>query len=318
MPESAATSARQPKSARHCAIVVTYQPDPTALLKLLGPLDREGDFIVIDNGSDAIAGLEASIRAYPRCLAVEKLDSNIGLALALNRGIEWARAQGYGFVLLFDQDSRPGDLFAEGLRAALDRAEGASETSVAAVGPRIMNPQTMRQTPFKVFDRLFARSNRRFLGLRSEYHADFLITSGTLIPMGVIERVGLMKEDYFIDNIDLEWCFRAKSLGYALIGTDAAILYHAIGERSDHPWVKSGRVAQHKPARTYYSSRNRVHLYGAAYAPRGWVLRDIPRFALKALWLLITSKQRREYAQNIRRGISDARSLSRRVESLSR
>jgi rhamnosyltransferase len=118
-----------------------------------------------------------------------------------------------------------------------------------------------------------------------------------------------MKESYFIDNVDLEWCFRAKSLGFDLVGTDAAVLYHAIGERSSNLLVKVGLLAQHNPSRIYYSSRNRVHLYGAAYPPLGWKLRDMIRFTLKASWLLISSGQRRQYFQNIRSGIRDAKTL---------
>ena len=59
-----------------------------------------------------------------------------------------------------------------------------------------------------------------------------------------------MKESYFIDNIDLEWCFRAKSLGFDLVGTDAAVLYHAIGERSSNPLVK-GRANRSAQSLTY-------------------------------------------------------------------
>ena len=296
---------------RHCAIVVTFEPDPTALLKLISQLDKEGDFLIIDNGSGNIDELAPSLRAYSHCRAIEKLGENIGLALALNRGIDWARSAGYSHVILFDQDSRPGDLFAAGLFAALKRAKSTSGRPIAAVGPRIMNPQSMRQTPFKLFNRLLGRSNRRYHGLSHDFQADFLITSGTLIPLEVLDEVGAMKADYFIDNIDLEWCFRVKARGYDLIGTDSAILYHAIGERSAHPWVRAGLIAQHNPTRTYYSSRNRVHLYGSSYAPLGWKLRDIPRFALKAVWLLLSSSERRAYADNIRRGINDASELSR-------
>ena len=119
-----------------------------------------------------------------------------------------------------------------------------------------------------------------------------------------------MKESYFIDNVDLEWCFRAKSLGFDLVGTDAAVLYHAIGERSSNPLVKAGLFAQHNPSRTYYSSRNRIHLYGVAYSPLGWKLRDMIRFVLKASWLLVTSGQRRQYLQNICSGIRDAKTLA--------
>ncbi len=304
------TSAVQNSRQGHCAVVVTYEPDATALLKLLAQLDKEGDFIIVDNGSAAIDELEPSILVYKGCRAIEKLGANKGLALGLNRGIEWVRERGYRFVLLFDQDSRPGDQFSQGLLAALKRAEGTSGRRVAAVGPRIINPQTLKQTPFKLFNRLVGRANRRYHALRSEYQADFLITSGTLLPVEVIEQVGAMREDYFIDNIDLEWCFRAKSLGYDLIGTDSALLYHAIGERSDHPWVRSGMMAQHKPERTFYSSRNRVHLYRKDYAPLGWKLRDFPRFALKALWLILFSSQRFDYASNMLRGIKDAKGLS--------
>ena len=308
MPSSSKISAAA-KPNRYCAVVVTYNPDLTALLKLLGQLEKDSDFIVVDNGSENIEELAASIEVYSRCRAVEKMDDNIGLSRALNKGIAWVKEHGYEFVFLFDQDSRPGDLFAQGLISALERASKFSSKGVAAVGPRIMNPQSMKQTPFKLFNRLLGRTNRRFEGLRTEFKADFLITSGTLIPLSIIDAVGPMRDDYFIDNIDLEWCFRAKALGYDLVGSDASILYHAIGERSDHPWVRAGIIAQHNPSRSYYSSRNRVHLYGADYAPLGWKLRDMPRFALKALWLMLSSAQRSSYFTSIRRGIRDARTL---------
>ena len=118
-----------------------------------------------------------------------------------------------------------------------------------------------------------------------------------------------MKESYFIDNVDLEWCFRAKSKGYELVGTDAAILYHAIGERSSNPFVRAGIIAQHSPQRSYFSSRNRVHLYGMNYSPTGWKYRDIIRFIIKTIWLLITSPDRKEYCKNIFLGIKDAKLL---------
>jgi rhamnosyltransferase len=308
---SSSNALTAPKPSRHCAVVVTFNPDLTALLKLLSQLEKDSDFIVLDNGSKNIDEVAASIEVYSRCRAIEKIGENIGLARALNKGIAWVKEHGYEFVFLFDQDSRPGDMFARGLIEALERASKLSKKGVAAVGPRIMNPQSMKQTPFKLFDRLIGRTNRRFEGLRTEFEADFLITSGTLIPLTIIEAVGAMRDDYFIDNIDLEWCFRAKAMGYDLIGSDASILYHAIGERSAHPWVRAGLIAHHNPSRSYYSSRNRVHLYGVDYAPLGWKLRDAPRFALKALWLFLSSRQRFDYFSSIRQGIRDAGTLPR-------
>ncbi len=299
----------KPASQNSCAAVVTYRPDITALLKLLGQLNKETHFLVIDNGSPDIEHLAESIMVYENCLELIRLDENEGLARALNIGIDYARNAGYEYIFLFDQDSSLCDLFVERMIGAYQDAEQHAHKGIAAVGPRIINPQTMRQTPFKLFNRLLLRTDRHFANTRTHFVADFLITSGTLIILKHVEEIGTMKESYFIDNVDLEWCFRAKSMGFDLIGTDDAVLYHLIGERSLNPLVRAGIMAQHNPSRTYYSSRNRAHLYTVRYSPLGWKVRDMVRFALKAGWLILSSTERKAYWQNIRSGIRDAKSL---------
>ena len=295
---------------RSCAIVVTYRPDITALLKLLGQLNKETDFLVIDNCSPDIGRLAESIIVYERCQDLIRLDENEGLAKALNIGISWTIENNCDYVFLFDQDSSLCDLFVSRMIGAYHDANKQSKHGIAAVGPRIINTQTMRQTPFKLFNRFMLRSDRFFADTKSHFIADFLITSGTMLILKHIEEIGCMKESYFIDNVDLEWCFRAKSKGFDLMGTDDALLYHAIGERSISPLVRAGIMAQHNPARTYYSSRNRTHLYTVPYSPLGWKIRDMIRFSLKASWLLIFSQDRKQYWDNICSGIRDAKSLS--------
>lgn len=293
-----------------CAIVVTYNPDITALLTLLGQLNKETDFVVIDNGTPEIEYLEKSITVYDRCKKLVKLQNNEGLARALNIGIEYALENNCAYVFLLDQDSSLCDLFVSRMIAAYEDANQYSPKEIAAVGPRIINPQTMRQTPFKIFNRFMLRTDRVFANSETHFVADFLITSGTLLILKHIDEIGGMKESYFIDNVDLEWCFRAKSLGFDLVGTDEAVLYHAIGERSLSPLVRAGIMAQHNPSRAYYSSRNRTHLYSVDYSPLGWKLRDMVRFFIKAGWLLLSSTDRKQYWHSIRSGIRDAKSLS--------
>ena len=295
---------------RSCAIIVTYNPDFTALLKLIGQLKKETDFIIVDNGTLDIPYIEESINVYNRCREIICLKKNEGLAKALNIGIHWCLKKEYEFVFLFDQDSSLCDLFVDRMINAFYDASGKAGKNIAAVGPRIINPQTMRQTSFKLFNKFIFRSDRKLTEKSSHYVADFLITSGTLLVLETIEVIGDMKESYFIDNIDLEWCFRAKSKGYELVGTDDAILYHAIGERSSNPLVRSGIIAHHNPKRSYYSSRNRVHLYGVDYSPAGWKYRDILRFLIKATWLLLTSRDRKLYCKSIVSGIKDAKLLA--------
>ena len=296
-----------PKS---CAIIVTHNPDITALLELSAQLKKETDFIIVDNGTHGISTIVESITVYEKCKTVIFLDENEGLAKALNIGIAWALKQNYDFVFLFDQDSSLCDLFVKRMIDAFFDASEKTKLNIAAVGPRIINPQTMRQTNFKLFSRFIFRSDIKLAKSSSHYFADFLITSGTLLYLDALASIGAMKESFFIDNIDLEWCFRAKSKGYELIGTDEAVLYHAIGERSSNPLVRAGIMAQHNPQRSYFSSRNRVHLYSVDYSPAGWKYRDICRFILKAMWLLITSRDRKDYFKNILSGIKDAKLLA--------
>ena len=296
-----------PKS---CAIIVTHNPDITALLELSAQLKKETDFIIVDNGTHGISAIVESITVYEKCKTVIFLDENEGLAKALNIGIAWALKQNYDFVFLFDQDSSLCDLFVKRMIDAFFDASEKTKLNIAAVGPRIINPQTMRQTNFKLFSRFIFRSDIKLAKSSSHYFADFLITSGTLLYLDALASIGAMKESFFIDNIDLEWCFRAKSKGYELIGTDEAVLYHAIGERSSNPLVRAGIMAQHNPQRSYFSSRNRVHLYTVDYSPAGWKYRDICRFILKAMWLLITSRDRKDYFKNILSGIKDAKLLA--------
>jgi rhamnosyltransferase len=293
-----------------CAIVVSFNPDVAVLVNLARQLDRNDcDYVLVDNGSGNIEDFADTLLACARCKALIRLDENRGLAAAINIGLLHLRDVGCRFAVLFDQDSHIGPTYCRDILEAWEEAVAISGDRVAAIGPRLQDPDTGRRTPFREFDRMFFRSDRRVTENSSLYHTGFLISSGTLVPIAVLADVGLMRDEYFIDNIDVEWCFRARSLGYELYGTDRAVLYHRIGEPSDNLLVRHGILVKHSPLRSYYSTRNRINLYRQRYAPLGWKVRDFCRFVLKSLWLLVFSAQRRDYWRNIRRGIDDARTM---------
>lgn len=291
-----------------CAVVVTWQPDIAMLLTLLDQLACQSCHIwVIDNGSANADSLDAAVSSRTS-VTLLRWNENKGLAAAMNAGLRLALDNAYPFVFLFDQDSTITDGFCAGMLNAWQRAAAVSTLPVAALGPRLQDPHSGRLTPFRLF-RPLQRSDRQVAGIADLFQADFLISSGCLFSQAALASIGQMKESYFIDNIDLEWCFRARNKGFALFGTDAATLLHAIGEPSSNPLVRAGWVVQHSPLRSYYSTRNRLHLYRQDYVPLSWKVRDCVRFALKSLWLLLGSRHRREYWRQIRRGIRDAGKL---------
>lgn len=42
-----------------------------------------------------------------------------------------------------------------------------------------------------------------------------LITSGMLIPLSLFGKIGMFREDYFIDSVDHEFCLRARAVATA-------------------------------------------------------------------------------------------------------
>ena len=88
-----------------CAVIVTYRPSPTTVDHLSNVLPQVQGLVVVDNGSnkDELGPLQAASSALGFHL-IEN-GENLGVAEALNQGIQWAKSQGYLWVTLFDQDS---------------------------------------------------------------------------------------------------------------------------------------------------------------------------------------------------------------------
>src|ERR1700736_938665 len=92
--------------ADECAIVVTYHPDAAFAVRLNSLSPQVGTIVIVDNGSaDAERKMLREAAADPKVDLVFNLE-NVGLARALNIGIQRAHALGYSRVLLLDQDSR--------------------------------------------------------------------------------------------------------------------------------------------------------------------------------------------------------------------
>lgn len=294
-----------------CALIVTWEPDVTILRALVEQLLADDcPCRIIDNGSSNAGVIRRAFRHLPEeHFSATWLSENIGLAAALNRGLEQAVAEGCEYALLFDQDSGIDERFSRAMLDAFRQASALTTRTLAALGPRLQDPDSGRRTPFRVFDRWLFRSDRRIADDLPFFETGFLVTSGTLLDLSCLPDIGLMREDYFIDNIDLEWCFRATARGYAVMGTDRAILHHRIGEPSGRWLVRRGWVVEHSPLRCYYSTRNRLHLQRQPHAPGGWVWRDRIRFVLKSAWLLLCTDQRRAYWRSLRKGMRDAGGL---------
>jgi rhamnosyltransferase len=286
-----------------CAVIVSYRPEPAGISRLVDTvLPQVGAVVLVDNAStgDWQSVLGALLSQHGGELLAQP--GNLGLAAAQNIGIDWARSHGFRHVLLLDQDSEPQPGMVAALVAALQALAG--EEPVAAVGPRFHDGREANAAPFV---RVGFPFNRKLGcdGSMRTISCDFLISSGSLIPLAVIDQVGPMDAGLFIDNVDLEWSFRARARGFALHGVCAAGMHHRLGDaRRALPWGL-GQVIVHGPVRLYYMMRNRLRLYRLPHTPRLWVAQDVPRLLAKLLLFTILIGPRRRNLRCMLRGLLD-------------
>ena len=258
------------------AVVVTFNPGLetlTAVLEAVKP--QVCKVVVVDNGTEQ--GIQAGMRQFAgEGIEFIWLDNNLGVGVAQNTGFRRAMELGASCALLMDQDSVPApDMVA--LLLENYRHEKNSGRQVAALGPRFRDSEGSRLSSFVRIGVLRFLPQDAGIG-QSSVEADFLISSGALIPVEALAKVGLMDEGLFVDHVDTEWCLRAKNIGWTLLGVPAAVMTHTLGERRHEVWfLRTRTISFHKPFRYYYIYRNSVLLYKRSYMPLGWKLADFAR-----------------------------------------
>lgn len=261
------------------AVLVTYNPDLNELrASVRAVADQVSDIFIVDNASanfslDWLDKLEGE--SVARLHLLPQAD-NFGIGGGHNIGIRQARERGSVFVLLLDQDSQAEPGMVVRLRSAYTELVKQG-VRVAALGPRFRDSDNGTLSRFVRVDALgFTRLDCN--SANPVVETDFLISSGSLLPLAAIETVGLMDEGLFIDHVDTEWCFRAKANGFQLFGVCDAIMTHALGMQQKEIWFLRKRVVHlHNPFRYYYMFRNSMLLYHRNYMPLSWKLADITR-----------------------------------------
>ena len=290
------------------AVILTHRPDQSILRQAVASLCPQVDrILIVDNGSrwDAGALLEVLAEGDREKIEFIWLETNIGVGAGHNRGIRWARAREFTRILILDHDSVPRPDMVRHLVAALDQLD-ARGIRVAAVGPRYVDRYTGRVAGFVRFG--FWKVRRVFCDPAQTAElvsTDFIISSGALIPMHVLDQVGDMNEGFFIDHVDTEWMLRAKARGYRLFGVCDAMMEHSVGSATFLLWAGSWRnTPVHSPERHYYVFRNSINLYKMPHAPMRWIMNDLVRLVSMAIVLPLVASEPWRRIRLMARGIS--------------
>jgi rhamnosyltransferase len=284
-------------NAHHCsnvwAVVVTHNPTSDFEQNVRALVPQIDELVVVDNqSSPAIRQFIGKVASAYDTKTIWG-QQNLGIASALNAGIDLALASGEcRWILLLDQDSHvPPDFVA----TMLDAYEACPfKDEVALIGAnyqlvlRTLQPPTAGgKAPIK--------------------EVKTLMTSGTLAKRTVFSDCGKFDESFFMDYVDHEFCFRVRCHGLRIIQAQNAILQHRLGSPTSHrifgrPFI----TANYSPIRRYHQARNRLIFYRRYfYSDARWIVCDCFRWFREILKVVVVEPDRRNKLASIARGVRD-------------
>ena len=243
------------------AIIVTFYPDDR-FFEMLRSIDNQVDNIwIVDNGSSGQirTKLEDLGSNANNSFNFILNDENLGLAAAQNQGIREAINEGSKWILLLDQDSIPAGNMIDKMMVAAESYQ--NKNYLGMITPRHENDDGEPSIPSYSTKHGF-RLRRYFMKVDEvDDTLAFGMASGSFIPSAVLQEVGLMRDDFWIDYIDYDFSFRLRKLGYRIIGVGAAGLKHRLGESfKKHIGNFSFTYHVHPALRRYTIYRNRIRV----------------------------------------------------------
>jgi rhamnosyltransferase len=272
--------------------VTAFGPDPGTLLALIEAVAPSVHVVLVFVNGYADEALVEQLRKDSR-VQVLYSERNQGVGHALNQIVDAAALSGCDSVVLFDQDSRPrSDVLPLLMASAQALRRGGQKP--AAVGPKLHAQTSSTKQP-----RYFERKNHTAQELAVPVH--YLPTSGTLISIDAFREIGPFRGDYFIDGIDLEWCFRAWAKGYSCWLATNVTMEHTVGDGSVGAF--GFRTPQQKEFRLETYVRNTIYGFRLPHISFSWKLRQAAYLAAQVALFSIASGFRPSLMKRFGRGI---------------
>ena len=195
------------------SVVVAYNPEYNKLLDLCQVLSNSDITTVLIDNSD-IDKIEFTEISKISKIHIINLFDNFGIAKAQNIGINYALTQNADAIIFFDQDSQIDSSFLSNLIAPL------SNENISICAPVFIDFDSEIQLPVISINKfgLISYSNN----FQKKLDNKIVISSGLIVKSEIFNLVGLMNEEYFIDYVDTEFCFRcfAHPMSYTILLPD--------------------------------------------------------------------------------------------------
>lgn len=256
------------------AVVVTYFPEEELLKKNIGAIIDNVDKVLIWENTPHERRMDYRFIRHEK---VEYHGDDINsISHALNYAWQYAQENGYDHLLTMDQDSRFED-FQYYLRQTILNADApAGIYTPSFEGMNMAND--------------FEETTRP-------------ITSGMLIPVKLIDKIGGWNEAFQIDAVDDEFCLRAHTLDIKILAVKNALMHHRLGEPVTHKLLGHTIILRnYSPTRLYNIYKNNLLLI-RSYPQFTYLKADFKGWLKNAVWVLLYEDNKVMKFAAIMRGI---------------
>lgn len=270
-------------------IIILYNPSKEDISNVVD-IARYSKGIIVDN----------SIKPFTKDSVVGNMSyicnkKNLGIAEAQNIAIRTILDDGnFTHVIFLDQDSRISQSYIVSIVEEFNKVSQYIPR-LAMIGPTIINVTTGTEDHSVVHN--YSTDDNGFSGRQQ------IISSGSCCSVDILEKVGLMDSNLFIDYVDFEWCWRAISKGFVCGVTTNLSINHKVGCKDCY--LGRYKVIISAPFRYFYQYRNYLWLLRRKYVPIRWKISMAIKMGMRFIYFPLFIKNGKECWQYMCRGIKE-------------
>lgn len=231
-------------------LIVLYHPDIESIKNIRTYISEVGRLYVVDNSEPNDRRIQQELESLGYNYLYVGNEKNLGIAKALNQGAGLAFQEGYEWLLTMDQDS------------------GFADRQFFEAARNFENPGNVA-----IFTQKIARPPVVVSGNHNHKETMNDKTSGNLLNLSVCMQIGGFQDDLFIDEVDTDYCFKARKRGFKIVLFENLYLIHKVGNsyKAKSPFTgKEFERHQHPPVRYYYISRNLFIVFAKYFFTFPW------------------------------------------------
>jgi GT2 family glycosyltransferase len=221
---------------RVAVIILTWNrlEDVVTCLESFAEVDYPNlEVVVVDNASadETVPTVRAR---FPWATLIVN-DDNLGYVGGNNAGIRYALSQPTDYVFILNSDTKMTPNVLGELVGVMQ-----SDPLIAIAGAKnlyLENPAfTWGKYGVLNWGPMLVRTHGRFTRDYAEpspQDVDWVIGNGCMMSRAALEKVGVFDEEFFQVNEDVDWCLRARKLGYRVVYVDTAAIHHKGASSAD-------------------------------------------------------------------------------------